>query len=555
MSNCPASDKIQNAIIPELSCNNPAPESILRLPTALPGVVGAGDLETDYQLTAADVNAAWTASYYQVSSNGVTEDTNTTVCVDNTAVDYNTFTWVDWLSPAQALEKDREWIKQLECSIDGGSNGLTFGPVRPPAARQPIVSLPMPSVTVNKYNEGGGGGGIIVQSQEMAFKMEVTNMQLRIRPGRVYIHDNKAKSICFQYGAFPAAQDCMIKGDIVPVTFNTLDNAVYLIVGYVAYDANQVVDYGVLVFADTKDLYRLPNLPGFFCWIIGRVEKSRNALTIIEQEHCFSVFTDAYMLSQSFSLHFKFDLGDVTQVKYVTNAFRTPKITLSGGIIYNNPHRIQFIAGIAYENAIATSTTLYAVLNRYSNTLSWTTTYPFSPDNRLFLVIASIGYQTTTKVDYVWKLNHPADLLSPPRYAGYFTIISTETGYSVIDGAGSSRSICMVNGSNFTVDNTVLEGTGQYILLIYQAPYPTGVTPPDGIKYGTYVIRSSYSTPSALGIRYCAYKQIGRILSVSGTEYIQQDHMSGIPEIMYFSRSCVSTEIEDEPESSSSANE
>nr|DAQ18995.1 MAG TPA: hypothetical protein [Herelleviridae sp.] len=555
MSDCPSSDKIQNAVIPALTCENPAPESILRLPTTLPGVVGVGELESDYQLTAADVNTVWNATYYQIASGSVSIDTNNVICIDNTSTDYDTFTWVDWLTPAQQLEQGRDWIKQPECSMEGGSGGLTVGPVRPLVTRQPIVSLPMPSVTVNKYGSGGGGGEVIVQEQDMAFQMEVTGMQLRIRPGRVYVHDNKAKSVCFQYGEFSSAQDCVIKGNTVPVAFNALDNAIYLIVGYVTYDANQVSDYGVLVFADTRDLYRLPNLPGFFCWIIGRVEKSRNALTIIEQEHCFSVFADAYMLSQSFSLHFEFDLGDVAQIKYVTNAFRTPKITLSGGIIYDDPHRIRSIAGITYENAIAAGTVLYAVLNRYSYTLSWTTTNPLSSNNRLFLVIASIGYQTTTKVDYAWKLNHPADLLSPPRYAGYFTIISTETGYSVIDGAGSGQSICMVNGSNFTVTDTVLEGTGQYILLIYQAPYPSGVTPPDGIKYGTYVIRSSYSTPSALGIRYCAYKQIGRILSVSGTEYIQQDHMSGIPEIMYFSRSCVSAEIEDEPESSSSTNE
>lgn len=160
MSNCPESDKIQNAVIPDLNCDNPAPESILRLPTMLPGVISPSTLEETYQLASDDVTTAWKATYYQINPDGVSIDANTTICVDNTATNYNKFTWVDWLTPAQQLEQDRNWIKQPECSLDGGSNGLVHGPVRPPASRQPIIALPMPSVTItNKYSGGGGGGG------------------------------------------------------------------------------------------------------------------------------------------------------------------------------------------------------------------------------------------------------------------------------------------------------------------------------------------------------------------------------------------------------------
>lgn len=160
MSNCPESDKIQNAVIPDLNCDNPAPESILRLPTRLPGVISPSTLEETYQLASNDVTTAWKATYYQINPDGVSTDTNTTICVDNTATNYDKFTWVDWLTPAQQLEQDRNWIKQPECSSDGGSNGLVHGPVRPPASRQPIIALPMPSVTItNKYSGGGGGGG------------------------------------------------------------------------------------------------------------------------------------------------------------------------------------------------------------------------------------------------------------------------------------------------------------------------------------------------------------------------------------------------------------
>lgn len=160
MSNCPESDKIQNAVIPDLNCDNPAPESILRLPTMLPGVIGPSTLEETYQLASDDVTTAWKATYYQINPDGVSTDTNTTICVDNTATNYDKFTWVDWLTPAQQLEQNRDWIKQPECSLDGGSNGLVHGPVRPPASRQPIIALPMPSVTItNKYSGGGGGGG------------------------------------------------------------------------------------------------------------------------------------------------------------------------------------------------------------------------------------------------------------------------------------------------------------------------------------------------------------------------------------------------------------
>lgn len=160
MSNCPESDKIKNAVIPDLNCNNPAPESILRLPTMLPGVISPSTLEETYQLASDDVTTAWKATYYQINPDSVSIDTNTTICVDNTATNYDKFTWVDWLTPAQQLEQDRNWIKQPECSLDGGSNGLVHGPVRPPASRQPIIALPMPSVTItNKYSGGGGGGG------------------------------------------------------------------------------------------------------------------------------------------------------------------------------------------------------------------------------------------------------------------------------------------------------------------------------------------------------------------------------------------------------------
>lgn len=160
MSNCPESDKIQSAVIPDLNCDNPAPESILRLPTMLPGVISPGTLEETYQLASDDVTTAWKATYYQINPDGVSIDTNTTICVDNTATNYDKFTWVDWLTPAQQLEQNRDWIKQPECSLDGGSNGLVHGPVRPPASRQPIIALPMPSVTItNKYSGGGGGGG------------------------------------------------------------------------------------------------------------------------------------------------------------------------------------------------------------------------------------------------------------------------------------------------------------------------------------------------------------------------------------------------------------
>lgn len=160
MSNCPESDKIKNAVIPDLNCNNPAPESILRLPTMLPSVISPSTLEETYQLASDDVTTAWKATYYQINPDSVSIDTNTTICVDNTATNYDKFTWVDWLTPAQQLEQDRNWIKQPECSLDGGSNGLVHGPVRPPASRQPIIALPMPSVTItNKYSGGGGGGG------------------------------------------------------------------------------------------------------------------------------------------------------------------------------------------------------------------------------------------------------------------------------------------------------------------------------------------------------------------------------------------------------------
>lgn len=160
MSNCPESDKIQSAVIPDLNCDSPAPESILRLPTRLPGVISPSALEETYQLASDDVTTAWKATYYQINPDGVSTDTNTTICVDNTATNYDKFTWVDWLTPAQQLEQDRNWIKQPECSLDGGSNGLVHGPVRPPASRQPIIALPMPSVTItNKYSGGGGGGG------------------------------------------------------------------------------------------------------------------------------------------------------------------------------------------------------------------------------------------------------------------------------------------------------------------------------------------------------------------------------------------------------------
>ena len=159
MSNCPASDKIQGAKIPDLNCDNPAPESILRLPTTLPGVVGAGSIESGYQLTAADISNEWKANYYQVTSSGVSQNTSTNVCVDNISVNYDAFTWVDWLTPAQRLEGERAWIKQLECSENGGTGGMELGPVRPPITRQPITALPMPSVTItNKYSGGGGGG-------------------------------------------------------------------------------------------------------------------------------------------------------------------------------------------------------------------------------------------------------------------------------------------------------------------------------------------------------------------------------------------------------------
>lgn len=160
MRNCPESDKIKNAVIPDLNCNNPAPESILRLPTMLPGVISPSTLEETYQLASDDVTTAWKATYYQINPDGVSIDANTTICVDNTTTNYNKFTWVDWLTPAQQLEQNRNWIKQPECSTDGGTNGLVHGPVRPPASRQPIIALPMPSVTItNKYSGGGGGGG------------------------------------------------------------------------------------------------------------------------------------------------------------------------------------------------------------------------------------------------------------------------------------------------------------------------------------------------------------------------------------------------------------
>ena len=163
MSNCPESDKIKNAVIPDLNCNNPAPESILRLPTMLPGVISPSTLEETYQLASDDVTTAWKATYYQINPDSVSIDTNTTICVDNTATNYDKFTWVDWLTPAQQLEQNRDWIKQPKCSLNGGDNGLTHGPVRPPASRQPIIALPMPSVTItNKYSGGGGGGGRII---------------------------------------------------------------------------------------------------------------------------------------------------------------------------------------------------------------------------------------------------------------------------------------------------------------------------------------------------------------------------------------------------------
>lgn len=177
MSNCPESDKIKNAVIPDLNCNNPAPESILRLPTMLPGVISPSTLEETYQLASDDVTTAWKATYYQINPDGVSTDTNTTICVDNTATNYDKFTWVDWLTPAQQLEQNRDWIKQPECSLDGGSNGLVHGPVRPPASRQPIIALPMPSVTItNKYSGGGGGGGSYDISIDGEFPIYVTRV-------------------------------------------------------------------------------------------------------------------------------------------------------------------------------------------------------------------------------------------------------------------------------------------------------------------------------------------------------------------------------------------
>lgn len=549
MSDCPSSDKIQGAKIPELVCTDAVPASALRLPTEYPSVMNAANLFDTYELTPADLQAQWKPTYYQIT-NGVAS-TSDDECTNNTNVTASSYTWVDWLSAVESHANGRDWVHTPECSDTGGTSGISKGPSRPTAALPDTVALPTPSMLVSKTTGGGGGGTVVVKQQDLAFQMVTTGMQLQIRPGRVYIHDNIAKSVCFQYGSFSAAQDCVIKGYSVPVAFSSLDNATYLVIGYVAYNATRISDYGVLIFADTRDLYRFPNLPGFFCWVIGRVSKNRNKLTIVEQEHCFSVFVDSYLLSQSFSLHFLFDLGDTTQLKYVTNAFRTPIITLSGGSIWDSPTRITTINGITYENGITSGRYIYAVLNRYSYTMQWTTENPLTVSNTAFLLLARVGYQTTSKVDYQWKLNHPADLLYPPRYAGYFTIISTDTGYRVIDGAGSGNSICRVNGSTFTVANTTLEESGQYVLLVYQAPYPSGVEPPNDIKYGVYLLRSAYANPSSLGIRYCAYKQIGRIMSSNGIEYIQQDHMAGIPEIMYFSRSCVSSEIEDEPESSS----
>lgn len=177
MRNCPESDKIKNAVIPDLNCNNPAPESILRLPTMLPGVISPSTLEETYQLASDDVTTAWKATYYQINPDGVSIDANTTICVDNTATNYNKFTWVDWLTPAQQLEQNRNWIKQPECSTDGGTNGLVHGPVRPPASRQPIIALPMPSVTItNKYSGGGGGGGSYDISIDGEFPIYVTRV-------------------------------------------------------------------------------------------------------------------------------------------------------------------------------------------------------------------------------------------------------------------------------------------------------------------------------------------------------------------------------------------
>ena len=408
MSNCPASDKIQNAIIPELSCNNPAPESILRLPTALPGVVGAGDLETDYQLTAADVNAAWTASYYQVSSNGVTEDTNTTVCVDNTAVDYDTFTWVDWLSPAQALEKDREWIKQLECSIDGGSNGLTFGPVRPPAARQPIVSLPMPSVTVNKYNEGGGGGGDKPSSSpDLAFQLVVVgDNSLQIRPGRVYVHGTAPMNAYFQYGNFDAADDCVKKGNALPVSFGS--DGIYAIIGYVKYSELSIDSFGAIAATNDVELDRLPNVPGFFSWVIGRVSRKNQKLTVVEQEDCSAVFATSYWMRESFSLYFSIDFGSATDIKSSINDFEISSMTMSGGSIYAGGTLLN-IEGVTETNVPTTAFERVAYLNLDENTITWEEDKELASGTKI--LIAHIDYRVAASSLITWRTHHPADIL------------------------------------------------------------------------------------------------------------------------------------------------
>lgn len=160
MSDCPSSEKIQAAIIPELNCNNTvAPESILRLPTTLPGVIGTNDLVELYEFTTADIETDWSAVYYNVTADIVAPSTDSVVCVDNTAVGYDNFTWVDWLQTAQQKAGKRPWIHQLECAEDGAAGAAIIGPVRPPNARAPIMALPMPSVTVNVNKSGGGGGG------------------------------------------------------------------------------------------------------------------------------------------------------------------------------------------------------------------------------------------------------------------------------------------------------------------------------------------------------------------------------------------------------------
>lgn len=241
MSNCPASELLQQRRIPAFVPPNDAAEAICKLPAKIPSMA-ASDIQSTYNFRPDEINESISPLYYTVSQEPVSSNApDADDCVETTDVSSDSFTWVDWLTPITGIEGDRSWIlagESLNCTDNGDlSNSTTFKrpalPITQFGSVLPApITAPISVASALGGNGGSGGGGSGDESGNKAEELvEVIDNELKIHP--IYIDFNQGINSIFEYicgdDAQQLADDRSIKIEKFPVDLSAQEDGTYYI--------------------------------------------------------------------------------------------------------------------------------------------------------------------------------------------------------------------------------------------------------------------------------------------------------------------------------------